>query len=55
MVDIDFTEYSRRNETKSVRRNVTLPSWLNQEADRAKINVSKVLQDALLLKLEELK
>ena len=55
MVDVDFTEYRRRNETKSVRRNVTLPNWLNQEADRAKINVSKVLQDALLLKLEELK
>ncbi len=55
MVDVDFTEYRRRNETKTVRRNVTLPNWLNQEADRAKINVSKVLRDALLLKLEELK
>lgn len=54
-VDIDFTEYRRRKGQKSVRRNVTLPSWLDFEADKAGINVSKVLQDALIstLKLSE--
>ena len=30
-----------------VRRNITLPSWLDFEATKAKINVSKVLQEAL--------
>ena len=30
-VDIDFTEYRRRVDNKTVRRNVTLPNWLNQE------------------------
>lgn len=48
MVDIDFMIYRRRLDTKSVRRNVTLPKWLNQEAERAGINVSKVLQEALM-------
>lgn len=48
MVDIDFIVYRRRLDTKSVRRNVTLPNWLNQEAERAGINVSKVLQEALI-------
>ncbi len=48
MVDVDFTVYRRRLDTKSVRRNVTLPNWLNQEAERAGINVSKVLQEALM-------
>lgn len=48
MVDIDFVVYRRRLDTKSVRRNVTLPRWLNQEAERAGINVSKVLQEALM-------
>lgn len=48
MVDIDFTVYRRRLDTKAVRRNVTLPKWLNQEAERAGINVSKVLQEALM-------
>lgn len=48
MVDIDFIVYRRRLDTKSVRRNVTLPNWLNQEAERAGINVSGVLQEALM-------
>lgn len=48
MVDIDFLVYRRRLDTKAVRRNVTLPKWLNQEAERAGINVSKVLQEALM-------
>lgn len=48
MVDIDFQIYRRRLDTKAVRRNVTLPKWLNQEAEKAGINVSKVLQEALI-------
>ena len=48
MVDIDFTEYRRKTDHKSVRRNVTIPNWLNQEAVKAGLNVSRVLQDALI-------
>ena len=51
LVDIDFTEYRRKVDNKTVRRNVTLPNWLNQEADKAHINVSRVLQEALMMKL----
>lgn len=51
MVDIDFEVYRRMTDTKMVRRNVTLPNWLNQEAEKAKVNVSKVLQEALMTKL----
>lgn len=47
LVDIDFAIYRAQNDNKMVRRNVTIPSWLNTEADRMKINVSKVLQEAL--------
>lgn len=46
-VDIDFTEYRRANESRTVRRNVSLPSWLNVEAEKAGLNVSAVLQNAL--------
>lgn len=52
LVDVDFTAYRRRIDNKSVRRNVTLPNWLNQAAEAAHINVSKVLQEALTAKLE---
>lgn len=47
-VDIDFSEYRKKVDTKTVRRNVALPSWLNYEAEHAGINVSRVLQEALL-------
>ena len=47
LVDIDFASYRRAHERRTVRRNVSLPSWLNEEADRAGINVSAVLQTAL--------
>lgn len=47
-VDVDFSEYRRKIDTKTVRRNVALPSWLNYEAEHAGINVSRVLQEALI-------
>ena len=48
LVDVNFTEYRRRMDNKAVRRNVTLPNWLNVEAEKAQINVSRVLQEALI-------
>lgn len=47
-VDVDFSDYRKKVDTKTVRRNVALPSWLNYEAEHAGINVSKVLQEALM-------
>lgn len=48
LVDVDFTEYRRAIDNKMVRRNVTLPNWLNREAEEAHINVSAVLREALM-------
>lgn len=48
LVDIDSEEYRRKLDTRTVRRNVALPSWLNYEAEKAHINVSRVLQEALI-------
>lgn len=47
LVDIDFKEYRRKNEIKTVKKNCTLPSWLNYEAEKANINFSAILQTAL--------
>lgn len=46
--DVDFSEYRKKVDTKTVRRNVALPGWLNYEAEHAGINVSRVLQEALM-------
>ena len=47
LVDVDFYEYRRRNDMRTVRRNVSLPSWLNVRAEEAGLNVSAILQAAL--------
>ena len=52
MVDIDFTAYRKANERRTIRRNVSLPSWLNEAAERAGLNVSAVLQAALKQELQ---
>ena len=51
LVDLDLDAYRRSLQQKSVRRNVTLPGWLDAEANKKHINVSRVLQDALMEKL----
>lgn len=47
LVDVDFAEYRRKNDMKTVRRNVSLPSWLDVAAKEANINVSAILARAL--------
>lgn len=48
LVDVDLTVYRRVVDNKMVRRNVTLPNWLNREAEEAHLNVSAVLREALM-------
>lgn len=48
LVDVDFAEYRRKNDNRAVKKNLTIPSWLNEEANKAGINFSRILQDALM-------
>lgn len=50
-VKCDTLEYRKMYNNRSVRKNVTLPEWLNEEAEALKLNFSKILQDALLQKI----
>lgn len=52
LVDVDFAEYRRKNETRVVKKNCTLPSWLCYEAEKANLNFSQVLQAALKRELK---
>jgi len=47
LVDVDFAEYRRKNDMRSVKKNCTIPSWLSYEAEKAGINFSATLQAAL--------
>ncbi len=51
IVDVDVEEYRKKLDNKPVRRNVSLPNWLNNKANEAHINVSRVLQEALMDRL----
>lgn len=51
-VKCDTLEYRKMYNNKSVRKNVTLPEWLNEEAEAMKLNFSQVLQEALMQKVE---
>ncbi len=50
MVDVDFTEYRKRHDNRMVKKNCTIPYYLNVEAEKLGINFSRLLQDALLQK-----
>ena len=52
LVDVDFSEYRRKNDMRAVKKNCTIPSWLNFEAEKAGINFSAVLQAALKSELK---
>ena len=47
LVDVNFEEYRRKHDNRAVRKNLTIPSWLNEEAETAGLNFSAVLQSAL--------
>ena len=47
LVDVNFTEYRLKNEMRAVRKNCTIPSWLNSEAEKANLNFSAILQKAI--------
>jgi predicted RNase H-like HicB family nuclease len=44
----DTLEYCKRNSSKSVKKTLTIPEWLNEAATQLNVNFSQVLQDALL-------
>nr|DAL25290.1 MAG TPA_asm: HicB-like toxin [Caudoviricetes sp.] len=54
LVDVDLLSYRKKYDNKAVRKNCTIPNWLNVEAERQHINFSAVLQEALQEKLEKL-
>ena len=49
---VDFDAYRRATDKRIVRRNVSLPLWLDTAAKEARINVSAVLVSALKEELQ---
>lgn len=51
LINIDMTAYLRKYHSQKVRKNVTIPKWLNDLAEENNLNFSQVLTEALKLKL----
>ena len=52
-VDANIAEYRKKYGSKTVRKNVSIPAWLNTKAESLKINFSQALQEALIAKVNE--
>ena len=48
VVDVDTILYRSKVRNRSVKKNCTIPAWLNEKAEKAGLNFSRVLQDALI-------
>jgi predicted RNase H-like HicB family nuclease len=44
---LDMDAYAEKYGDKAVRKNLTIPAWLNTFAENAHVNFSQVLQDSL--------
>ena len=47
LIQIDTIAYRAATDTRSVRKNVSLPAWMVAMADKRKLNCSKILQEAI--------
>ncbi|MBO5159336.1 MAG: type II toxin-antitoxin system HicB family antitoxin [Lachnospiraceae bacterium] len=55
VVNFDMAEYLRKHNSKAVKKTLSIPEWLNEEALRMGLNFSQVLQEALINKITVIK
>lgn len=51
IVEFDMLEYQRKHNSKAVKKTLSIPEWLNEEAVSMGVNFSQVLQEGLMSKL----
>ena len=47
-IDINTKSYRNKLNNRAVKKNCTIPAWLNDKAEEQGINFSRVLQEALI-------
>ncbi len=53
LVSVDVKAYAKEHFEKSVKKTLSIPAWLNKAALEKGINFSRVLQEALMEKLNQ--
>lgn len=51
VIEFDMLEYQKRHSSRAIKKTLSIPEWLNEEAVARGVNFSQVLQEALMLKL----
>ena len=52
LIGVDVDSFKIKHRSKTVRRNISIPEWLNDLANLKNINVSKVVTEALKKELK---
>ena len=47
LIQVDTAEYRKLNDSRAIKKTLTIPNWLNTRAEKAGVNFSQVLQAAL--------
>ena len=47
LIMADTDKYRRENDNRAVKKTLSIPSWLNAQGEKAGVNFSQILQDAL--------
>lgn len=53
VVEFDKLAYNRKHNSKAVKKTLSIPEWLNEEAIALGVNFSQVLQEALMQKISK--
>ncbi len=51
IIEFDMAAYRRKHNSKAVKKTLSIPEWLNEEALALGLNFSQILQDALIQKI----
>lgn len=51
IIGFDMIAYQKKHNSRAVKKTLSIPEWLNEEAMEMGVNFSQVLQEALLNKL----
>ena len=51
VIEFDMLAYKKRTNSKAVKKTLTIPEWLNEEATALGLNFSQILQEALMQKV----
>ncbi|MCI8638774.1 MAG: type II toxin-antitoxin system HicB family antitoxin [Coprococcus sp.] len=52
VIEFDMLAYKKRTNPQAVKKTLSIPEWLNEEATAIGVNFSQVLQEALMQKLQ---